>query len=116
MPQVTLTAANTNYQLLALLYGASGVIGANLNSQGKENCAELTIRSDTGAANTGSKIYVGDGSMTGGPPPTIFDVGPLSPGESYKWGNAVNNTISLVNKFLRSDTAGVLVNVVIQYA
>jgi hypothetical protein len=114
MPQVSLTLANTNYNLLALLYGAGGAIGSNLNSQGKENCSELTLRSDP--TNVTSKIYGGDGAMTGGPPPTQFDVGPLNPGDSYKFGNAVRNSISLVNKFLRSDTAGVKVDVTVVYA
>ena len=114
MPQVTLTNANQNYALLTLLYGASGAVGTNLNTQGKENCAELTFRSDP--TNAASKIYIGDGSMTGGPPPTQFDIGPLSPGDSYKLGNAVANTISLVSKFIRSDTAAVKVDVIIVYA
>jgi hypothetical protein len=114
MPQVTLTTSGTNYNLLALLYGAGGAIGSNLNSQGKENCCELSIRSDP--TNAASKIYVGDGAMGAANPPAQFDVGPLNPGDSYKYGNSVANTISLVNKFLHSDTNSVKVDVTIVYA
>ncbi len=114
MPQITLSSANTTYSLLTLLYGAGGAIGSNLNSQGRENCAELSIRSDP--TNAASKIYVGDSAMTGGPPPPSFDIGPLSPGDSYKYGNSVANTISLASKYLRSDTGSVKVNVAIVYA
>jgi len=110
MPVVTLVNANTNYQLLALLYGPSGAVGSNLNSQGKENCAQLNLRSDT--TNPASKVYVGDGSVSA----SNFDAGPLNPGDSFEFGPMRRNVISLVNKFLRSDTAGVKVDVLTVYA
>lgn len=111
MPVVTLASANTNYNLLTLLYGAGGAVG-NISSQGRENAAELTLRSDP--ANAASKIYVGDSAMTGAG--GQFDVGPLNPGDSFKYGNSVLNAVSLANKFLRSDTSGVRVIVETVYA
>jgi hypothetical protein len=105
MPVVTLTNNNTNYSLLTLLYGASGVVGTNLNTQGKENCAQLNLRSDPG--NSASKIWIGDGTVSS----TVYDAVLDAAGVSFTFGNAVDNTISLVNKFLRTDTGGVKVDV-----
>jgi hypothetical protein len=98
LKSVTLTAANTNYSLLSLVQAKDpGVTG---------RCCKLGIQLDIGAG--GAHLYVGNEDLSG----TNYGA-VLVAGQVQVYENAALNVINCSQVYLRSDTAGVQVNVTI---
>jgi hypothetical protein len=94
---LTLTAANTNYNLLGLILAIGAYQGA------KFTCRELTIQNPVGNAN--AYIWKGTDNMT-----NVFHGPELLGGEAIT-NRSDKNNIPLGEIYVRSDTDGVTVNV-----
>lgn len=93
---VTLAAANTNYNLLALVQA----IEANCPG----TCGELCLQSPK--ANAAAMIYVGDGKLAG----TTRAGYELNSGDSRTY-RAERNSVHVGSQYVRTDTPGALLNV-----
>lgn len=99
--RLTLTNANTNYQLYSLFTALDGRVPAR--------CAELQVQA--GSGNT-AVVLVGDGSLSG----SVYGK-ELDTLDSMTIGAGSHaNTVALKNVWLRSASAGQTVNVILRVA
>lgn len=94
---VTLTSANTNYNLLTLIQALTGYSGAN------GMVAWLHLQATAGNAGA---ILIGDASMTG----SVFGFS-LAAAANHIYGPFVMSALSLANIWVRSASAGVTLSV-----
>ena len=96
LKSVIVTLANTNYNLLTLMQV--------VDKAAPTRCSKLNIQLDTlaGAAN----LYIGNDDISG----TNFGAH-LNAGQAKIWESGETDRIVLNQIFLRSDTAGVQVNI-----
>ncbi len=99
---LTLTAKDTNYNLLGLIVAIGAYLGA------KFTCRELTIQSPV--ANGNAYVWKGADNMTG-----VFHGPELVAGQAIT-NRSDKNNIPLSEIYLRSDTDGATVNVEWMYA
>jgi hypothetical protein len=97
LKSVVITLANTNYNLLTLMQALDGATYPRV--------AKLQLQLDPGAG--AAKFFIGNDDLSG----TNFGVS-LVAGQALNFDSTPQNIIWLGGILLRSDTAGVRVNVV----
>ena len=101
---VTLTNANTSYSLLTLLQTADAGF-TDLPNEGSARCQIVTLQADLNAG--GARFYIGNSGLTG-----AIMGSELVAGQAISIGFYSGlNPILLSSIYVRSDTAGVRMNV-----